>query len=146
MLHRHCIDASETAISATSNTCIFPKASNIGQLYVAHSAPGTSPCFPPMTHSWSKTLCQTTRQPHQGSVTAACEEKCSLQPEWGISQHRASSCEPRVTSAEIWTAAHGASSAPGMETPSPESPHCTNRPHTQGFDLDSPLCKHPHNY
>lgn len=106
LLHRHCVDVSETAISINSAKFVFPKADNVGQSRVAHSAILFSSHD---TRSWSKTLYQNTRQPHQHSVTAACKGTSRSPDRMGdFSTHTAFSCEPRVTSAGTQTAAHGA--------------------------------------
>lgn len=121
--HRHCVDASKIAISVNLTKFVFPKASDIGQLDVAHSATGTPSCTPPTIHAAEAKHCSRTHDNHSKVVSQQrAKAKAVLQPEPGIARPSAVSRDPRVTPAGTRAAAPGASSANGARGAQPREP------------------------
>lgn len=121
--HRHCVDASEIAISVNRTKFVFPKASDIGQLDVAHSATGTPSCTPPTIHAAETKHCSRTHDNHTKVVSQQrAKAKAVLQPEPGVARPSAVSRDPRVTPAGTRAAAPGASSAHGARGAQPREP------------------------
>lgn len=145
LLHRHCVFAAETAISVNHTKSVFPKAGNVGQLHVAHTATGTPFCFPPMMHAAEAKHWTRTHDNHTKVVSQQrAKRKAVLQTEWGIAHHTAFSPEPRVTSAGTRTAAHRAAFIERNETSPARRPPAALTANTPKASIWTALCANTH--